>query len=758
MGIFSKTFAMFLSIILTLNSNLPLPLKFLNNIVRDYAKNVYTVRESAPSNLSTYTKSDYPLVENADFYVSVDGSDENDGSFSAPFATIEKARDEVRKLDKSLYNSITVAIKAGDYRVSSLDFNMQDSGTENCPITYCAYGDGEVILNGGISINGNDFKKVTDKKMLSRLSKNAKKDVVCLDLADYGVTAEQYGKIYAIGTYNTAKNYDGDYVGDLYCELFVNDIRQNIARYPNDEYLYTDKVVKTGLGRESNGAETIVPNWDSIRNPESDVYKISKKLAKRIEGWEALDDVWMFGFWKYDWADASSPIGYFDFDKRELSPKFVSMYGTKKNAPYYFFNVFEELDAPGEWYLDRNNGIIYLYSDKNISSSVIDLSLTTKPVLNINNANNITFKGLTIKGTRGDAIVCTGNNNLIELCTLKNIAGNAVYVKGYNNLVSENDISRTGRGGIILDGGDEKTLTPGRNKADNNFIHDWSEIYQTYQPAVTLNGVGNICSHNEMCNSPHEAVTYFGNNHIVEYNNIHDVCLLSDDAGAIYSGRSWNSYGNIIRYNCVYNLGSDGHRPDGIYMDDALSGQTVYGNILVNVPKIGIHLGGGRDLTVKNNIIINTNDRSISYDSRAFDCVDEGWFHEYSGENGEMWRKLYASPWQTEAWKEAFPQMSKISNDFSDRDNPYFAPNPAFSDVSGNIIVTMTCDIGSISDAANEFSTIENNAIFGLHQLHKLFADPDNGDYTLKENSLAYEKLSDVEQIPISEIGRYSSK
>lgn len=758
MGFFAKGFAVFLSIILTFNSNLPFPVKFINNIVRDYAANKYSYREAAPSNLSTYVKGEYTLVKNADFYVSSDGNDNNDGSIDSPFATIERAKSEVRKLDKSELDGITVAVKAGDYRVSTVEFTAQDSGTQSCPITYCAYGDGEVVLNGGISINGNDFKKVTDKKMLSRLSKAAKKNVVCLDLADYGVTAEQYGKIYAVGSYHTAKNYDGDYVGDLYCELFVNDIRQNLARYPNDGYLYTEKVVKTGLGRESDGASTVVPNWDSIRNPESDVYKISRKLAKRIAGWETLDDVWMFGFWKYDWADASTLIGYFDSDKRELSPKFVSMYGTKEDAPYYFFNVFEELDAPGEWYLDRDSGVIYLYSDKDLSSATIDLSLTVKPIINIKNADNITLKGFTVKGTRGDAIVSEGNNNKIELCTLKNIAGNAIYVKGYGNLVSENDISRTGRGGIILDGGDEKTLRPGNNTADNNFIHDWSEIYQTYQPAVTLSGVGNICSHNEMCGSPHEAVAFFGNNHVIEYNNIHDVCLLSDDAGAIYSGRHWNHYGNVIRYNCIYNLGSDGHKPDGIYMDDALSGQTIYGNLLVNVPKIGIHLGGGRDLTVKNNIIINTNYRSVSYDSRALDCVDEGWFNQFSKEGGEMWQRLYSSPWQTDVWKEAFPQMSKISSDFSDRENPYFAPNPAFSDVSGNLFVTMICDIGMISDAANKFSNIDDNAVFGLQKLKKIFADPKNGDYTLKDNSPAFAEIPDFEPIPMAEIGRYSSR
>lgn len=719
---------------------------FGNGAVKNY-------RVTAPIGTGEYTGKEAVTVNNADFYVAVDGDDGNDGSLEHPFATIERARNAVRATDKTALDGITVAIKAGDYRVSSVEFTSVDSGTAACPITYCAYGDGEVVLNGGISISGKDFGRISDEKMLSRLSENARKKVVCIDLKKYGITAEQYGKIYAIGSYNTASQYDGDYTGNLYCELFVNDKRQTIARYPNEGWLYTERVIKTGLGRESDGAATAVPNWESIRNPESDVYEISKELAGRIHSWETLDDVWMFGFWKYDWADASTLIGSFNYDKRELSPKFVSVYGTKKGAPYYFFNVFEELDSEEEWYLDRSNGIIYLYPSNDFASATVDLTLTTKPIINAN-ADFLTFEGLTVKGTRGDGISVNGNNVAVKNCLIKNIAGNAVVISGSNNLVSENEITRTGKGGIIISGGNRETLEAGNSKADNNLIHDWSEIYLTYQPAVTLGGVGNICSHNEMFNSPHEAITYSGNNHIIEYNIIHDVCLLSDDAGAIYSGRRWDWYGTVIRYNCIYDLGENGHTPDGIYMDDALSGQTIYGNLLINVPKIGIHLGGGRDLNVKNNIVINTNDRSISYDQRAIDGVNGGWFTS-SLPGGSMWTNLYASPWKTELWQRTYPQTAKINDNFDDKDNPDFAPNPSYSTVSGNLIINARKNIGSISDAANKYSDISGNAVLRLTKLNAVFNSPETGDYTLKENSEVYKLIPDFENLPIDEMGRY---
>lgn len=255
------------------------------------AKCVNTYRVEKPVGFSEYTKKEVAIVDDAQIYVSPDGDDSFDGSFDKPFATIEKARDTVRKMDKSSLEGITVAIKAGDYRVTSLEFTSEDSGTENCPVKYCAYGDGEVVLNGGISISGDKFKSVTDEKMLSRMGSDAKKNVRCIDLANFGITAEQYGKIYTIGTYHTAAQYDGDYMGSLYCELFVNDKRQTIARYPNDGWLKTEEVVKTGLGYESDGSLTVVEGWSDIRNPESDVYRVNEALAKRISTWQEPENV-----------------------------------------------------------------------------------------------------------------------------------------------------------------------------------------------------------------------------------------------------------------------------------------------------------------------------------------------------------------------------------------------------------------------------------------------------------------------------------
>lgn len=705
--------------------------------------------------ISANTKAEGDNIINGDFYVSTKGNDSNSGTKDEPFLTIQKAVEAVRNTDKTDKNGITVCIEAGEYRVSSIEFTKEDSGTAECPITYCSYA-GEVILNGGITLSADDFTAVTEYSATAeRLTDEAKKNVIVADLtnAPYSLTEEDWGKIYAIGSYHTANSYDGDYVGELYCELFIDDKRQTLARYPDNDFLVTEEVVKTGLGKESDGALTAVENWNEIRNPESDIYRINSDLAKRIAGWETLDDVWMFGYWKYDWADASSPIGFFNAETREISPKFVSLYGTKTDAPYYFFNVLEELTTEGEWYIDRENGLLYLWKPENIEEAQIDLSLSLEHIINAE-ADYITFDGITVKGTRSDAVVITGNNNTVQNCLIKNVAGNAIIMTGSNNLAYNNEITHTGKGGIILDGGDTETLNAGNSKAENNYIHDWSEIYKTYQPAVTLLGVGNICSHNEMANSPHEAITYKGNNHIIEYNNIHNVCLLSDDAGAIYSGRSWVWYGNVIRYNCIYNIGSGEHKPDGIYLDDALSGQQIYGNLLINIPRNSIHIGGGRDNIVTNNIIVNSGENAIYFDERARDgALNNGWFtHAYIG-RGDMWNDLYNSPWQSETWQNAYPEYKTMTDDKSQSETAFYIPNPACI-VKGNLIFNKNREIGDIYASAYKFSDISDNKLYSLNKANKIFVDFESGNYNIKNIEQLKKFIPAFQNIPFDKIGR----
>jgi hypothetical protein len=240
----------------------------------------------------------------------------------------------------------------------------------------------------------------------------------------------------------------------------------------------------------------------------------------------------------------------------------------------------------------------------------------------------------------------------------------------------------------------------------------------------------------------------------MEFNNIHDVCLLSDDAGAIYSGRSWVWYGNTVRYNCIYNVGSGEHRPDGIYLDDALSGQNIYGNLLINIPRNSIHIGGGRDNIVTNNIIVNSGENAIYFDDRARDgALNNGWFTHAYVETGDMWEALYNSPWQSEIWQKELPQYKSMTDDIEQAESPQYIPNPACV-VKGNLIVNKDKSLGDIYSAAYKFSDISQNELYSLNKMNEIFVDAKNGNYNIKDVEKLKAKITEFENIPYEKIGR----
>lgn len=727
----------------------------LSGLPQNYWWGVYKIerarnqRISTPTGFSAWTEPNFDLVENADFYVAFDGDDGNDGSFEKPFATLERAQRAVRDMDKTGRTGITVAVKAGEYPHSNLTFTEADSGTQACPITYCAYGNGEVILNAGITLDGADFEKVTDETILARLDPGAKDQIICMDLGKLGITAEDYGVIHALGTYTTEEKYDG-YTAGNNAELFVNDIRQELARYPNEGWLYTGQVLDEGQPQESNtNPHFVVPGWAELRNPKGQTYSLEEALAERICQWATLEDVWMWGHFSADWCFETSPIAEVDRENLTITNKFVGRYGANDHATYFFYNVLEELDAAGEWYLDREGGILYLYAPENLTDAEIMLTLSEQPVIAGQNARYLTFRGFTLQGTRGDAITMTGDDLTVEYCLIHNVGGGGVYMDGSGNLVANNQITRTGSYGVEIHGGDYETLTPGNNRVYNNLIHDWGQGSGMH--GIRLRGVGNTADHNELFNYADVAINYTGNDHIIEFNLIHDVSLQSSDAAAIYTGpgtaNTWSHLGSIVRYNAIFNMGAPGFSyPNGIYLDDVVMGQTVYGNLLVNVPDNGILVGGGRNNDIWGNVVVNTGNSGISYDQRTF---HDDYYHMEG-----LWAHMLASPWQTDVWKQAYPYLQGMHMDENNKDDPMYAANPANSRINGNLFVNWQKELGDIADKPERYCDLSGNAIYPLDMLDKLFVDPDNGDYRLREDSALYQLIPDFEELPIEKMGR----
>jgi hypothetical protein len=270
------------------------------------------------------------------FYVSTNGRDDNIGTKNEPFATLEKVRDTIReKIENGLTEPITVCVSKGEYAVRHFTLEAKDSGTATCPITYIA--DGEVILNGGMTLNADWFEPLLEDEAL-RLHGDARERVVRIDLKKLGITRKDYGEMCITGSHHTGDNYDNVVLSPLGCELFVNDVRQTVARYPNEGFLYTEDPIREGDGLESSITGKILyrytlEEWAQKRNPLPDLHKLDEETASRVASWESLSDVWIYGYPRWNWADMSSPIISFDPETRALEPKLVSRFGMKSKAP-----------------------------------------------------------------------------------------------------------------------------------------------------------------------------------------------------------------------------------------------------------------------------------------------------------------------------------------------------------------------------------------------------------------------------------------
>lgn len=708
---------------------------------------------ASPQNLSSYSENEKELVNDATFYVSTKGNDSNDGSFASPFRTIKKAQEEVRKIvaNDSKAN-VVVAVMAGEYNEAGITFSKEDSG-ENT--VYTSYGDGEVIINGGMSLNSEDFVDVSGDA-LERIPQEQRENVKMLDLNKYGIDVSDYGEIKAVGAYSTENYYDNK-PEKAECEIFFNSQRMNVARYPNDGFLTEGEVLSVGDPYEKDGKKD--ESWLERRNQEGGTFKIDNDTFNRVSSWKSLDDVWMFGYFFWDWADMSTPVKSFNKDENSITTEYCSKYGFKEGGKYYFFNVLEELDTKGEYYIDRENNVLYIYPPEDLESADIMISLTTDNVLKCDEtAKNVTIDGFTIEGTRGNGVAILGESCEIKNCVVKNAAGVGVEVRGTNNKITNSEVCFVGKDAVIL-GGEHEEFTKENNVAQNCLLHDFGQVQKTYISGVTIKGAYNKATHNEIFNAPHMGISLSGNNNEISYNNIHDVVLQSSDAGAIYTGFSLSSYGNVVSYNCIHDIGSGEFTPSAIYFDDNSSGQTAYGNVLINIPSYGFLIGGGRDNQINDNLIINAK-LGFHYDDRVYDGFhNDGWYKpNCEKRDGNFWKKYDDAKKLNEELTQKgftpFEGIERMNDDFNNTEDANFAVNPAGSNVTSNVIFSKYKLKLDVADSVYKYSKVENNPCYTYSSFKDVFKDAQNGNYTLLEDSEFAKGYENILNIPFSEIGR----
>jgi len=241
----------------------------------------------------------------------------------------------------------------------------------------------------------------------------------------------------------------------------------------------------------------------------------------------------------------------------------------------------------GEYYIDKATGYLYIYKTADFDTSEILLSALTSPIINAASVSNITLKNFVLRATSSNGMNISGINIVIDNCDIYNVQSGGIYANGTNITIQNSELAYLGAYGIQIQGGVIATLTSSGNLVYNNYIHDFAVIQKTSQHGIDVRGCGNVVSHNEVSNAPHQAIFWEGPNNVLEYNEVYNVCLETSDCGAFYHGRDYISYGTVIRYNYIHDIGTKNASAHGIYWDDGLSGQTAYGNVIANTYRFG---------------------------------------------------------------------------------------------------------------------------------------------------------------------------
>jgi len=667
-------------------------------------------------------------------HVAPDGSDANEGTKTRPFATLERARDEIRAIRQRggiPAGGIDVEIRGGTYPIKqTFTLTEEDSGTEAAPIVYRAHRREAPTFCGGIRLSG--FTPVDDAAILARLPEEARGKVVQANLKEYGVAQL---KPLELGGFSSGRGFKTHPVN----ELFYNGEALPMARYPNDGVLYV--------------ADIVVDDGHAIHG-----MKGSKTGRIRYDGdrpgrWKDEKDAMLYGYWFFDWADSYERIESIDTANREIAfaPPYHT-YGYRKGARYYAVNLFSELDMPGEWYLDRANAVLYLWKfrDRHLISpgrgnharrylaegnkvsvpEFIELSLFESPMLKMKNVSHVRFQGIRWELGCGDAIHVNGGEHcLFAGCTVRRFGGDGIVVRGgTSHGILSCDIYSMGRGGTVISGGDRKTLSPGGHFVENCHIHNLSRIDHTYTPAVLVDGVGNRIAHNRMHHINSSAIRLGGNDHLVEFNEVHDVLLESDDQGGADMWGDATYRGNVYRYNYWHHngnwrrIGKDlACGQAGIRLDDAISGVFIYGNVFYKTSSGGAGFGGvqihgGKDNVLANNIFA--------------DCTSAISFSPWGP---ERWKAFIAKALESPAidpdlYRQRYPELDRL---VEDADTNYVLRNLVW-----NCKEFLRRDRGC---------TIQADNIVTGDASH--FTNVTRGDFTLKSRA--------IKPIPFGKIGLY---
>ena len=521
------------------------------------------------------------------------GDDKGTGAPDSPFATLERARDAVRRLkgQKGLPpGGVRIVLRGGTYRLERpLILTPEDSGNAETPVVYAAASGETPIVSGGRIIG--PFRRNTDGSWSA--------------------------------TVDAARNH-----GWVFRQLFVDNRRYVLARSPNSGQYFIRKAVLQG-DVETKG------EWAGKSKTALGFF------PGNLKAWDKLPDVNLKLY--FSWNSGLYPLKSVDEKNHVAMLAGPTVWPMPRSAGqcYLVENHPGALDAPGEWQLDRTTGRLTIipFADENIGQLPVVAPLIEHLVLGQGDPEkgryfeHIRFEGISFQhgawrlppeghgdpqaeSTLSAALQFDGARHVtIQRCEVAHVGNYAVWLRHgcVGCRVVANHLHDLGGGGARIGVHDrpKPRLLSCDNVVDNNFIHDGGHIHPGAVGICVGYAHHNTISHNEVCDFRYTGISLGWTwdivrsgtrDNVVEYNHVHHVMRVLDDGGGVYS--LGLTPGSVIRNNHIHHVGrledAVGH---GIYLDGGSSGVLAENNLVHDTGAGGIRIQHGTAcLTVLNNI------------------------------------------------------------------------------------------------------------------------------------------------------------
>ena len=568
-------------------------------------------------------------------FVSTVGDDSGDGSEEEPLRTLEKAIDVANEMREDSDKLIEILLREGTYSVTNT-IKIINSQKDDSLLKISAYQDEKVTINAGVDIPLSAMNIADSDFTNAIIDKPNAGSVLQYNLKDAQI--EDFGEISLRGHLISDEK-------EAQAELSLNGEVQKLAGWPNGEY--------TGLIKPIDSNEYGKRTKSGIANGCS--FKVN---YDRPSQWSKPEQAWLSGTIGPNYEFDYYPVSRFDSKEKRvyLSRGALEKYYTE---PYYRFeNVPEELDEPGEYYIDRQSGMLYFYPPEDApKDSVLTITMSTptldvsrkapNSMFRIENSKNIVFENLIFKGGRGSAITGKNNSNIKFInCEINSFGENGIRFDASTDItISDCKIHDVGQDGILfVSCGNYQTLSPSNIVVSNNDIYNFARLERSYKTGIDFGYrcVGATAANNHIHNGPHAGMIFYGVNNDIYGNEFDNLVTEFSDMDALYCNNSnypWER-GNKIHNNYFHDIGKSSmngrHQINvrAIRTDNRGCGLHIYENLFYNIGDggngngnngIGAITAEGTRNRIFNNLFVDCNEayfNTLQY--KEIETADDG--------------------------------------------------------------------------------------------------------------------------------------